>query len=224
MKIFFRLLKILFAAILVLWLVGLVLFRYVNPPVTMTMLISSVERSQWVRYRPVSLARVSPHLRRAVIASEDGRFCMHNGIDFGAVQDAVEDYGERGRLRGASTISMQVARNVFLWTGGGVLRKVLKAPLALSLDAFWSKQHTLEIYLNIAEWGPGIFGAEAAAQFYFRKPAASLSSAEAARLAAILPNPIRWSAARPTKFIERRASIIQTRMLQLNRTQLACVN
>jgi monofunctional biosynthetic peptidoglycan transglycosylase len=224
MKIFLRLLKIVFATILVLWLVGLVLFRYVNPPVTMTMLISSVERGQWVRYRPVPLARVSPHLRRAVIASEDGRFCMHNGIDFDAVQDAVEDYGERGRLRGASTISMQVARNVFLWTGGGVLRKMLEAPLALSLDASWSKRHTLEIYLNIAEWGPGIFGAEAASQFYFSKPAASLSSAEAARLAAILPNPIRWNAARPTKFIERRASVIQTRMLQLNRTQLACVN
>jgi monofunctional biosynthetic peptidoglycan transglycosylase len=194
MKILFKLLKLTIAAILLSWLVGLILFRYVNPPVTLTMLISAIERGQWPRYRPVSLQRVSPALQRAVLVAEDSRFCSHGGIDFDAVQDAVADYGERGKLRGASTISMQVSRNVFLWTGGGVVRKALEAPLALTLDAAWSKRRVLEIYMNIAEWGPGVFGAEAAAQYYFRKPAASLSAHEAARLAAILPNPIRWSA------------------------------
>jgi monofunctional biosynthetic peptidoglycan transglycosylase len=158
-----------------------------------------------------------------VVAAEDGRFCSHNGIDFDAVGDAMADYEERGRLRGASTISMQVARNVFLWTGGGVVRKAIEAPLALALDALWPKRRVMEVYFNIAEWGPGIFGAEAAAQHYFHKPAAALSSFEAARLAAILPNPLRWSAAQPTAYIEHRAGVIQTRMLQLNRTQTACL-
>lgn len=209
--------------ILLFWTVGLLLFRFFSPPLTLTMLISVFQNQRWINHDTVSLKQISPNLQRAVIASEDGRFCMHHGIDFGAVQDAVEDYEENGRLRGASTISMQVARNVFLWTGGGAFRKVLEAPLALSLDAFWSKRHILEIYLNIAEWGPGVFGAEAAAHYYFHKPAAALSNFEAARLAAILPNPVHWNAARPTPYIFRRAGIIQTRMLQLNRTQNQCV-
>jgi len=213
----------LLGAVFLLWILALLLFRFVSPPITLTMLISVFENQRWIKHDSVSLKNISPNLQRAVIASEDGRFCLHNGIDFDAVQDAVEDYGARGKLRGASTISMQVSRNVFLWTGGGVVRKALEAPLALSLDAAWSKRHILEIYLNIAEWGPGVFGAEAAAQYYFRKSASQLSSLEAARLAAILPNPIRWSAAKPTAYISRRTSIIQTRMLQLNRTQLSCI-
>ncbi len=223
MKFLKKLLLTIVGAIVLLWLIALLLFRFVSPPLTLTMLISVFDNQRWIKHDSVSLKNISPNLQRAVIASEDGRFCLHNGIDFDAVQDAVEDYGARGKLRGASTISMQVSRNVFLWTGGGVVRKALEAPLALALDAAWTKRHILEIYLNIAEWGPGVFGAEAAAQYYFRKPASQLSSLEAARLAAILPNPIRWNAAKPTAYISRRTSIIQTRMLQLNRTQLSCV-
>lgn len=223
MRKLFRIIRIALAVIVLAWIAGLLLFRYVDPPLTATMAISAIERRAWLDHRPVALDRISPQLQRAVIAAEDGRFCTHNGIDFDAVSEAMADYEERGRLRGASTISMQVARNVFLWTGGGIARKVLEAPLALALDAFWPKQRVLEVYFNVAEWGPGIFGAEAAAQHYFRKPAAALSSFEAARLAAILPNPIRWNAARPTSYIERRTGIIQTRMLQLNRGQLSCL-
>lgn len=222
MRLIKTVLKFFLAATLFLWIAGLLLFRFFNPPVTLTMLISAYENRRWIDHRSVPLEQVSMHLKRAVIAAEDGRFCMHNGIDFDAVADAVEDFGERGKLRGASTISMQVSRNVFLWTGGGVVRKALEAPLALSLDAAWSKRHILEIYLNIAEWGPGIFGAEAAARHYFRKPAAQLTAYEAARMTAILPNPIRWNAAKPTAYIERRTRIIQTRAMQLNGTQLAC--
>lgn len=218
-KILLRIVLLIFLALLS----GMLLFRFISPPLTLTMLISTFENQRWIKHDSVSLKKISPYLQRAVIASEDGRFCMHHGIDMSAVQDAVEDYQENGRLRGASTISMQVSRNVFLWTGGSAVRKALEAPLALALDAFWSKRHTLEIYLNIAEWGPGIFGAEAAAHYYFHKSARELSSFEAARLAAILPNPIRWSAARPTPYIFRRAEIIQTRMAQLNRTQTQCV-
>jgi len=223
MKFLKKLLLMIVGAILLLWLIALLLFRFVSPPLTLTMLISIFDNQRWIKHDSVSLKNISPNLQRAVIASEDGRFCLHNGIDFDAVQDAMDDYEARGKLRGASTISMQVSRNVFLWTGGGVVRKALEAPLALSLDAAWSKRHILEIYLNIAEWGPGVFGAEAAAHYYFHKPAAQLSSSEAARLAAILPNPIRWNAAKPTAYIERRASVIQARMLQLNRTQLDCI-
>lgn len=223
MRKLFRIVKIILAGIVLFWLAGLLLFRYVDPPLTATMMISAIEHRAWLQHRSVALDMVSPQLQRAVIAAEDGRFCAHDGIDFDALQDAVEDYEEKGKLRGASTISMQVARNVFLWTGGGMLRKVIEAPLALALDAGWPKRRTLEIYLNVAEWGPGIFGAEAAAQHYFHKPAAALSSAEAARLAAVLPNPIRWNAARPTSYIEYRTGVIQTRMLQLNRTQVACL-
>jgi monofunctional biosynthetic peptidoglycan transglycosylase len=223
MRRLFKFVPIVLAGIALLWLGGLLLFRYVDPPLTATMLIGAIEQRAWLEHRSIPLDSVSPQLRRAVIAAEDGRFCSHNGIDFDALQDAVEEYEERGRLRGASTISMQVARNVFLWTGGGMVRKAIEAPLALALDALWPKRRILEIYLNIAEWGPGIFGAEAAAQHYFRKPAAALSSAEAARLAAVLPNPIRWSAASPTAYIHNRTGVIQTRMLQLTRAQVACL-
>ncbi len=223
MKFFKKIIFIVFGGTVLLWLTGLLLFRYVNPPVTLTMVLSAYHNQRWIQHDNVALNAVSISLQRAVIASEDGRFCTHHGIDFDAVEDAVEDYQERGKLRGASTISMQVARNVFLWTGGGVLRKVLEAPLALALDTLWPKRRILEIYLNIAEWGPGIFGAEAAAHYYFNKPALTLSSLEAARLAAILPNPIRWHASRPTAYIEHRSSLIQTRMIQLNRNQLACL-
>lgn len=223
MRKFFKLLKILVAGILLFWVGGLLLFRYVDPPVTATMVIAAIDQRAWLDHRSVALAGVSPQLQRAVIASEDGRFCAHNGIDMDAVGDAVADYEERGKLRGASTISMQVARNVFLWTGGGVARKAIEVPLALALDMLWPKRRILEVYFNIAEWGPGIFGAEAAAQHYFHKPAAALSSVEAARLAAVLPNPIRWNPANPTRYIEHRTGVIQTRMLQLNRSQLGCL-
>jgi monofunctional glycosyltransferase len=223
MKLLKKIIFVFVGAIFLLWLAGMVLFRFVSPPLTPTMIISVFENKRWVKHDTVAIKKISPYLQRAVIASEDGRFCMHHGIDLNAVQDAVEDYQESGRLRGASTISMQVSRNVFLWTGGGAVRKALEAPLALALDAFWSKRHILEIYLNIAEWGPGVFGAEAAARYYFHKPANALTSFEAARLAAILPNPIRWNAARPTPYIFRRAMIIQTRLGQLNSAQTQCV-
>lgn len=222
MKRLLRPIKFLALGILLFWVLGLFLFRYAGPPFTLTMLLSGIEYRQLVRYQPVALERISPALVRAVIASEDGRFCFHHGIDFDAVGDAVDDYESRGRLRGASTISMQVARNVFLWTGGGIVRKALEAPLALALDAWWPKRRTLEVYLNIAEWGPGVFGAEAAAQRYFHKSALALTSEEAARLAAVLPNPIRWDAAQPTDYIKRRSGVIRTRMLQLSRAQTAC--
>src|SRR3546814_10223378 len=144
MKALIRSLRWLVVAILVFWLGGLLLYRFVDPPATPLMLIRSLQRGAWVAYHPVDFAAVAPALGRAVVASEDSRFCLHHGIDFEAVQDALEDSDETGRLRGASTITMQVARNLFLWPGGGFVRKALEAPLALLLDALWPKRRSLE--------------------------------------------------------------------------------
>ncbi|MBP7064107.1 monofunctional biosynthetic peptidoglycan transglycosylase [Ferrovibrio sp.] len=207
--------------VLGLWLLGLLTYRWVDPPATPLMGLRALA-GETIRYRPLPLIQVAPSLALAVVASEDARFCQHAGIDLGAVRDAIEDYQESGRLRGASTITMQVARNLFLWPGGGFVRKGLEVPLALAIDALWPKQRILEIYLGIAEMGPGLFGAEAAAQAHFGRPAAALTAAQAARLAAILPNPNLWSAARPTAYIERRAAHIQGRMAQLGPAQINC--
>lgn len=219
----FRLLKICAALLLAFWGGGLLLFRFVDPPATPLMLIRSIERGTLVRYRPVGLAEVAAGLPRAVIASEDARFCLHHGIDLGAVQDALEDYEETGRLRGASTISMQVARNLFLWPGGGFVRKALEAPLALALDAAWPKRRIMEVYLNIAEMGPGLFGAAVAADKHFDRAPGRLTDMQAARLAAILPSPNRWNAAAPTAYVERRTATIRARMAQLGPAQLGCL-
>jgi monofunctional biosynthetic peptidoglycan transglycosylase len=218
-----RLLILLLAALALFWGGGLALFRFVDPPATPLMLLRSIERGAPVQYRPLPLAAMAPALGRAAIASEDGQFCRHHGIDLGAVREALDDYEDTGRLRGASTISMQVARNLFLWPGGGFLRKAVEAPLALALDALWPKRRILEVYLNVAEMGPGLFGAAAAAQAYFGLPPDRLSSLQAARLVAILPSPNRWNAAVPTAYIERRSSVILTRMAQLGGAQLDCV-
>jgi monofunctional biosynthetic peptidoglycan transglycosylase len=205
------------------WLFALIVYRFFNPPLTPLMVLRSIENHTLVQHDSVRLGQISPVMVRAVIAAEDSRFCQHHGIDFDAVGDAFADYESRGRLRGASTITMQVARNVFMWNGGGAVRKIIEAPLALLLDAVWPKRRIIEVYLNIAEWGDGVFGAEAAARIHFHKPASSLTAKEAARLAAVLPNPIRWNAARPTPYINQRTSIIQNRIGQLGPTQTGCM-
>ncbi len=211
-------------AVIAYWVLALALYRSVLPPATPLMIIRSIAAKDLVSYRPTPLTDINHNLTKAVIASEDARFCLHDGIDFNAISDALEDYEQRGRLRGASTITMQVSRNIFLWNGGGAFRKILEVPLALLLDAVWSKRRIIEVYLNIAEWGDGTFGAEAAAKRYFQKSAKNLTAAEASRLSAILPNPIRWNAARPTRYIQSRSSIIQRRISQLDKSQIRCIN
>jgi len=198
--------------VLVLALIGV--YRWAGPPVTPLMLIRLPDAGRIDR-EPVALSAISPELRHAVIASEDNRFCRHHGIDWNAVNDAVEQYDAEGRLRGASTITMQVARNLFLWPGGGFARKSVEAALALIIDAVWPKRRILEVYLNIAEWGDGIYGAEAAARAYFHTDAAHLTRREAALMAAVLPNPLRWSPARPTAYINERAGTIAGRIPKL---------
>lgn len=197
-------------AVLALWIaavVGLTLAYAVLPPVSTLMLGrwlsgGSVERSF------VGIEAIAPALPAAVIAAEDARFCQHAGVDWGAIREVVEDAGEDGPSRGASTIPMQVAKNLFLWPSRSYLRKGLELPLALWLDLAWSKRRMMEIYLNVAEWGDGIFGAEAAAQAYFRKPARDLTRREAALLAKALPNPLRRNPARPSPGLRRLADRI----------------
>jgi monofunctional glycosyltransferase len=198
-------------ALLVLPVPVILLYRFVPPPVTPLMLIRAAEygsvRSQWM-----PSAGIAPALGRAVIAAEDARFCAHHGFDWVEIDNAYEAYREGEKLRGASTISQQVARNLFLWPGGGFPRKGAEAYLTVLIEALLSKQRILELYLNIAEWGRGVFGAEAAAQAHFGRPAAQLSPHQAALLAAVLPNPREWSVERPTAYIAGRAGTILARM------------
>jgi len=193
----------------------LLVYRWVGPPITPLMLIRLPEAGRIDR-QAVPLSAISPELQHAVIASEDNRFCRHHGIDWGAVSDAVGEYDAEGRLRGASTITMQVARNLFLWPGGGFFRKSIEAALALTIDALWPKRRILEVYLNIAEWGNGIYGAEAASRGYFHGAASRLSRHDAALLAAVLPNPRHWSPAHPTRYVADRAAVIATRIPTLD--------
>lgn len=146
----------------------------------------------------VPLGRISEHLRKAVIVSEDWHFCQHHGVDWGALRYVINHPGAAGPKRGASTIPMQVAKNLFLWPSRSYLRKAIEIPLALLIDLEWPKKRILEVYLNIAQWGPGIFGAEAAARHYFHKSAEKLDDKEAALLATALPNPKNRNPARPS--------------------------
>lgn len=217
-----RLLLWVMVAVVGFWLLSLALWRVVIPPVTPLMVIRSIERGSWVDQRPVRLPQIATSLPRTVVGAEDGRFCLHAGVDLNAFEQVWEEYRQRGRLRGASTITMQVARNLFLWPGGGVARKVVELPLAWLLDATWPKHRILEVYLNIAEWGDGVFGAEAAARHHFGKSAAHLSPHEAARLAAVLPSPRRWDAGQPGSYVAGRTQLLQRRAGQLQKTQTAC--
>jgi monofunctional biosynthetic peptidoglycan transglycosylase len=168
----------------------------------------------------VPIEEISPHLYRAVIASEDQKFLNHNGFDWEALESALADYRLGKRLRGGSTISNQTAKNVFLWPGRNFVRKGLEAYFTVLIELFWSKERILEVYLNVIEMGDGLYGAEAAAQRYFKKPASKLTRQEAALIAAILPNPIRWRADHPTAYIKKRQDWILRNMNNLGELKL----
>ena len=200
------------------WFVGLslvlvLLFRFVPPPVTATMLMDGNGITKdWE-----TLSEIDRNLVTAVIAAEDGKFCQHNGFDTEAIQQAIEKNarvmaGESGRLRGGSTISQQTAKNVFLWQGGGFVRKGFEAWFTFLIEHLWGKRRIMEVYLNVAETGIGTYGAEAGAQRYFGKSAASLSRTEAARMAAALPLPKKRSVTNPSCFTRRYGNTIAARM------------
>jgi monofunctional glycosyltransferase len=161
---------------------------------------------------------ISPQLQLAVIASEDQRFPEHDGFDFDQIQKSLDAAERTGRSRGASTISQQVAKNLFLWGGHSWVRKGLEAWFTVLIEWLWPKQHILEMYLNIAQFGRGIYGAEAAAQAFYHKPAARLTAAEAARMAAVLPNPKRLRIDAPSKYVLHRQEQIEAQMRVLGGT------
>ncbi|MDB5644145.1 MAG: monofunctional biosynthetic peptidoglycan transglycosylase [Hyphomicrobiales bacterium] len=187
----------------------MILYAYV-PPVS-TLMLGRWATFQGVERRFVPLASISSQLPRAVVMSEDARFCRHGGVDWDALGQVLTEADEDGPSRGASTLTMQLVKNLFLWPGRSYIRKALEIPLAVVLDVVWSKKRIMEAYLNVAEWGDGVFGAEAAARRAFGKGAAALNAREAALLATALPNPILREAARPTRRHAVLAGIIARR-------------
>ena len=214
-----------FVAKLVLWFVGIsvvlvLLFRFVPPPVTATMLLD--DNGITKDWEPLS--DMDRNLVRAVIAAEDGKFCSHDGFDREAIEKAIESNRQGGRIRGGSTISQQTAKNVFLWQDGGYFRKGLEAWFTFLIELGWGKRRIMEVYLNVAETGIGTYGAEAGAQRYFGKSAASLSPSEAARMAAALPLPKERSVTNPSGWLARHGNTIAARIGQVQRDGLdACV-
>lgn len=195
-----------------------ILFRWVPLPFSSLMIqrqISSLwqqDKEYCFRYQWIGISKISPYLPLAVIAAEDQKFLNHRGFDFDAIEKAWEHNQRKKRVHGASTITQQVAKNLFLWPGKSFIRKGLEVYFTLLLEGLWPKRRIIEVYLNVAEFGPGIFGVEAAGRAYYRKPAARLTSAEAATLAAILPSPLRSNAGRPSGYIRQRADHIQRQM------------
>lgn len=190
------------AAVAAVWVLS---YRYVNPPITWLML------TEWVRLGDIErdwadLDEISPHLARSVVAAEDARFCDHYGFDFTEIGKALRG----GGARGASTITQQTAKNAFLWPGRSWTRKGLEAGFAGAIELAWGKRRVLEVYLNVAEMGEGVFGAEAAARRWFGVSAADLTPTQAARIAAILPNPRERSASNPGDFVRKRARQIES--------------
>ncbi len=198
--------------------------RWVNPPTTAFIL-----QHDWAAWRAgedmraeqawVSWNAISPHAALAVIAAEDQRFPDHHGFDFDSIRDAIADYRTRGRIRGASTISQQVAKNLFLWPKQSLTRKAVEAWFTVLIELFWPKERILEVYLNVAQFGPHVYGVEAASRHYFGKPAAQLTASEAALLAAVLPNPVRLRVDAPSIHVRDRQRWIELQMRRLGGTR-----
>ncbi|WP_339514035.1 monofunctional biosynthetic peptidoglycan transglycosylase [Pseudomonas sp. RL_15y_Pfl2_60] len=194
--------------------------RWVPPPGSALMVERKVQ--SWMDGTPIDLQRtwrpwaaLPDDLKVAVIAGEDQKFADHWGFDIAAIRAAIEHNQEGGNVRGASTLSQQVAKNLFLWSGRSWLRKGIEVWFTGLIELFWPKQRILEVYLNSVEWGVGVFGAQAAAEHHFGVGAPYLSAHQASLLAAVLPNPRKWSASKPTAYINRRASWIRRQMRQL---------
>ena len=210
------------AAAIVLWpLLSTVVYALLPVPITNVMIFRLIS-GQGLHKSWTSMDNISPLLSRAIIASEDQRFCSHHGVDWTEFQDAV-DNGLKAPSRGASTIPMQVAKNLYLWEGHSIIRKGLEMPLEIYMDTVLRKRRMMEIYLNIAEWAPGVYGAEAAAQHHFGKSAAHLSAREAALLAASLPNPLKRNAGHPSVALRLIAAHIQNKMEAMG-PYLACLD
>ena len=217
-NIFFKVL-LWFFTVSIFWVL---LYKFVNPPITFLMIQRGIERKvdgkdwkiekQWRSFDDLSL-----NLKKAAIAGEDARFLSHYGFDIEAMLKAYKKNQHSKKVRGGSTISQQTAKNVFLWNGRSYLRKGFEAYFTFLIELFWSKQRILEVYLNVIEMGDGIYGADAACDKYYNKTSASLSKGQAALLVAVLPNPRRWSPAKPTAYIYHKQSLILRNIRNLER-------
>ena len=202
--------------------IGLTIFyRFVPVPVTPLMVIRLWEQA-WDEKKEVrlykdwvSIDNISKHMPQAVYAAEDQKFLEHNGFDWKAMEEAWEKNKKGKRIKGASTISQQTAKNVFLWPSRNLVRKGLEAYFTFLIETIWTKERIMEVYLNVIEMGPGIYGIEAASQTFYNRPASKLTRQQAAMIAAVLPNPIRWSPAKPTGYIRGRQSWILRQMNNL---------
>jgi monofunctional biosynthetic peptidoglycan transglycosylase len=205
-----------------LWFFGIslglvILFKFVPVPYTPLMLTRSIENKlagndMVCSHNWVPIAHISKNLQKAVIASEDGRFLTHHGFDFEAIQKAMENNEQGKKLKGGSTISQQTAKNVFLWQGRSYLRKGLEAYFTVLIELIWGKERIMEVYLNSIEMGDGVYGAQAACEYWYRKDATSLTKIQAAGIAAILPNPRKYKATNSSGYINRRKSRIVKHM------------
>ena len=217
--------RILLGLVIISILLVLIL-RWIPPPTSMMMTIRRCEavmnhrKDFRIDYRWVNWKQIGLHLPLAIIASEDQKFTVHHGFDLEAISDAVKSHMNGGRLRGASTITQQVAKNLFLWPGKSFSRKAIEAYFTALIEIFWSKRRVLEIYMNIAEFGDGIFGAEAACRRYFGKPAGNIDLWEAARLAAVLPDPKAMNPKRPSAYVTKRARWIQRQIDRMGGKQV----
>ncbi len=213
-----RLARLVLAAILA-WIAVTVLlvlpWRWIPPPTTAFMLRERLAGEGTIHYQWVRWGDISPHLPIAAVAAEDQKFPEHFGFDFDSIADAMEEKRRGGRLRGASTISQQVAKNLYLWPGQNLVRKGLEAYLTVAIELMWPKRRILEVYLNVAEFGPGVFGALAASRHAFLREPGDLTPRQAATLIAVLPSPKSMSAASPSEYVRRRTREIQEAVAQL---------
>lgn len=210
----------LLALVLILSAGPVLLLRWVDPPTTAFMIrerlsVGEPGKPRSVQYRWVDGERISPHIKVAVIAAEDQTFPTHPGFDFDSINDALADRERGRRVRGASTLSQQVAKNLFLWPGQSWVRKGLEAYFTVLIETLWPKRRILEMYVNIAEFGSGVFGVGAASEIYFKKPAARLSAPDAALLAAVLPSPKRMKVSAPSRYVRSRQEWILGQMRSL---------
>jgi monofunctional glycosyltransferase len=224
MKIIYKILKFIFKLTLWFFLISIgltIIYRFVPVPVTPLMLIRVWEQT-WDEKKDirlykdwVSIDNISKHMPQAVYAAEDQKFLEHRGFDWKAMEEAWEKNKKGKRIKGASTISQQTAKNVFLWPSRNLVRKGLEAYFTFLIEIIWTKERIMEVYLNVIEMGPGIYGIEAASQTYYNRPASKLTRPQAAMIAAVLPNPIRWSPAKPTGYIQGRQTWILRQMNNL---------
>src|SRR5690625_102215 len=209
----FRWLRRIISFIVIAHIIYLLALKFIFPPITLTQLQVWTNQKEWNR-KYVSYQDMSPHIKWAVIASEDQKFASHNGFDIPVIKKLWKEKNNNKKLRGGSTISQQTAKNVFLWQKRSWIRKGLEVYFTILIEWVWGKERILEIYLNSIEMGPGVFGIEAASQKYFNKSAKNLNAQEAAQIAAVLPNPKVYKAAPPSPYIQKRSTWILSQVKQ----------